>query len=99
VIVGLDIDSALIADLDFAIEELKNERDLEYIKRKYRMLDIKDSLIDYIYNKQNFNTQKFYFENNDIFVHFSTLDREFTQKFREYTKNKGGYLHLVVDNK
>ncbi len=97
VIVGLDntrLDSALIADLEFAIEELNEDNGLEYSLKRYGIKDIKQALVDYIFNQNNINTQRFYFENNNIFIHYKVLDENFTKRFQEYCKQGG--LQLVV---
>lgn len=101
-IVGLEgrLDSALIADLDFAIEELEKERGLDYALNEYGIENIREVLLDYIFKEDNFNTQKFYFDNNNTFIHYRTLDENFTNKFQKYSKEKIiPRLQLVANDK
>ncbi len=88
-VVGLDI--GLVTEIEYSLEELN-------IKDKKK---IEDRLLSYIGGIYDYEIEKFYFKNQNIFIHYNTLDLYFTQKFKEYklksNKDYENNLELVLN--
>lgn len=72
------LDSGLVAEIEYSLEELGVDN----------RETITNNMLDYISGKHNQYIEKFYFENEYIFINYRRLDFYFSRKFREYKLNK-----------